>query len=77
MPRLMSALPNNHIVGVGSFFWPHPVVRHYVLVTVVAQNNVSGSPNTARQLGAASLVLSIIGIIIGVVCWGLVALPVS
>jgi len=35
----------------------------------MAQNKASASEVTARQLGNASIILSIIGILFGVVCW--------
>jgi len=42
-------------------------------VVVIAQSIVGNSPQAARQLGTASIVITILGVVFAVVCWTFIA----
>jgi len=44
------------------------------MCAVVAMTNAPREPQSARQMGKASLVLSVIGLIVGIICIVIIAL---
>ena len=47
-----------------------------ILCAVVASNNAGGETRAARQLGKTSLVFSVIGVIVGIICIIIIVLDV-